>query len=180
MKKSIILVSLFTVMSCGLKITETVNDNVLLGKWVLEKIYCLSSLDAVDYTELYLADGVVTTALTIEGSRFEYTAIGVCTTSSSGLYSTSFNGTSTGVLDFVEVTTGGLTCVEEFTDSGLNNVGLTNITTNLSGLYSSDLSWLVSADKKSLELGYYSDFKGSAHVDGCEGACSCFAVFSKP
>jgi hypothetical protein len=180
MKKGIILVSLLTVMSCGLKITETVNDNVLLGKWTLEKIYCLNSLDAVDHTELFLADDVVTTELTIEGSRFEYTAIGACTTSSSGLYSTDFNGTSTGVLDFVEVATGGLTCVEVFTDSGINNVGTASITTTLSGLNSSDLTWLVSADRKGLELSYYSEFKGSAHVDGCEGACSCYAVFSKP
>ncbi len=180
MRRASIIIFLVTILTaCGLKVTSKINDNVLLGKWSLYRISCF--LDSAEQTviENYEIDTVANIVLTFENSSFNYTAAGACSTSSNGYYITDFNGTSTGVLDFSDILTGGTSCTEDVVDSGSNLVGTTTIPTTLIDLYGTDIAWLVTNDRVTMQLDYFTDFKGSNHTSGCASICHCKAYLEK-
>lgn len=175
--KYILLSFLFIFNSCGLKITENVDDNVLLGTWSLNAISCYSSKESTIEIERYSIPNSLNITLTFSGNKATYAASGVCTTSSVGLYSTNFNGTSTGILDIIDVLTGGETCEEDLEDSGVSSVGTHSISTTLDGTYSTNLEWLVTNERDILELTYFTGFRGSANETACGATCYCKAQF---
>jgi hypothetical protein len=178
--KYILLIFIFTMSACGLKITEEVDENVLLGTWELATIICYESEENLLEMERYVIPSSLAIHIEFNGSKVRYSASGAsCATSSIGLYSTNFNGTSTGVLDITDVVTGGETCYETITDSGLGTVGDVNVTTNLDGHYSKNLNWLITNERDILDLTYYSNFRGSANSLTCEEECYCKSVFRK-
>ena len=179
MKLILLLIFLFTNSACGLKITEEVDDNILLGTWNLTAISCLSSAESTIELERYVFPSTIQVKIIFSGSKITYSAVGTCSTSSVGLYSTNFNGTSTGMLDIINVITGGITCSETLTDSGLGTVGDQSITTTLDGNYSQGLNWLITNERDTLELSYYTGYNGSSTVTTCEGNCYCKAIFRK-
>lgn len=178
-KKLYLFVTFFLIQSCGLKITEHIDENVLLGTWELQHISCGSSFSTTTEKERFRVDNVAEIILTFEGSKITYASSGTCTTSSTGMYSTDFNGTSTGVLDIISVITGGTTCSESFTDIGSSAVGTVTVTTTLDGIDSKSLDWLVTNDKDILELKYFQSFEGSATSETCNSECFCKGIFYK-
>ena len=49
----------------------------------------------------------------------------------------------------------------------------------LIGPNSSDLSWIYSDSPDTLQMKFFTTFKGSAETAGCGGDCFCWAVFGK-
>ncbi len=166
-------------MSCGLKITEEVDENVLIGTWTLDSISCGSTFSTTTEKERFIVTGTSTVTLTIEGNKITYASSGACTTSSTALYSTNFNGSSTGVLDITDVLTGGTTCSESLTDTGQNSVGTLSVPTTMDGTFSKSLNWLVTNGRDIFELKYYANFNGSGVSVSCNDECICKGIFKK-
>lgn len=178
-KKLISFLIFLTLTGCGLKIRSEVDDNILLGTWNLNRITCIENETSETELEKYVFEGVVGVTIVFSDSRVAYTAAGACSTSTNGLYSTNFNGTSTGVLDITDVETAGVTCAESITDTGLNTVGNITITTSLIATYSKNLNWLITNERDILVLEYYGDFQGSSDAETCSGNCYCKGIFTK-
>lgn len=175
-----LIIIFFLSSACGLKVREDLSENVLLGSWKLTKLSCLSSTDSSVEKEKYEFDSKATIVISFIENKINYSSSeGACSTSSTGNYITNFNGTSTGVLDIVDVITGGTSCEESISDSSSNSVGTTVIPTTLTGAFSTNLSWVVSTERDFLELDYFTNFKGSISDSGCAEACVCKAYFSK-
>ena len=171
---------IFFQLSCGLKITEEVNDNVLLGTWEAYRISCISGTDGVTELERYEISSITLAInLVLDGSNMNYSASGVCSTSSYGNYVTSFNGTGTGIVDFNDVVSGGLTCTEILSDSSANNVGAINIPTTFLDINGKNISWEVTENDSVLILSHYANFKGSSTPSVCNNSCLCNVYFSK-
>ncbi len=175
----VLLSLVFFTAGCGLKITEKVNENVLLGKWKMNRISCKADENSTTELELYEIDSIATIYLTLEDDRVNYTSTGACSTSSAGFYTTNFNGTSTGILDFIDILTGGVTCTETVIDSGNNSVGPTVIPTTLVDINGKNIAWLVTNAKDVMELDFFTDFKGSADGDACNATCVCKGYLTK-
>ncbi|MAX65614.1 MAG: hypothetical protein QF441_13945 [Bacteriovoracaceae bacterium] len=173
------LIFLFFMTSCGLKVTEEVHENVLQGEWTLDKIVCSSSFNSDDVIENYEFDNSTQVKLTIKGLNISYSASGVCSTSSTGILVTNFNGSSTGVLDLVNIITGGVTCSESLLDNSDDSVGSVSIPTTLDGSQSKDLNWLVTNAEDVMELSHFSGFKGSSEATSCNSNCHCRGIFLK-
>lgn len=178
-KKTFLFLFILSLTGCGLKIKSEVDDNILLGTWNLNRITCAKDEASEAELEKYIFDGAVAVTIVFSDSRVAYTAAGVCSTSTNGLYSTNFNGTSTGVLDITDVETAGVTCTESITDTGLSTVGNITITTSLIATYSKSLNWLITNERDILVLEYYGNFQGSTDARTCSGNCYCKGIFTK-
>lgn len=165
--------------SCGLRESQTVHENVLIGEWRLQRISCALSETSGLEIERYDMETSVDTSLTFKGQFIDYSSVGTCTTTSIGKYSTEFNGTSTGILKFYDVLTGSETCVEDIVDGGTSAVGSQSIPTTLISKNAESLKWIYSKDSESLELEYFNEFKGSSEQFTCSGSCFCTAIFIK-
>lgn len=164
---------------CGLRESRTTNENVFVGTWKMDRISCgLSSTNRTEI-ERYETNTVFTVTMKFAGSTFEYTSSGTCTTSSTGRYNTSFDGTSEGKVDFYDVLTGGTTCSESVSDSGTNTVGPQTISTTFTAPNTSGLIWIYDGTSGTLEIEYFAAFNGSSESVTCSGQCFCTAVFSK-
>lgn len=171
-------VFLFFLSSCGLKVSQEVSDNVLLGEWSLDKVQCGDEFDLTVETELYYFESnSIDVGLTFDGSRLSYKSIGDCTTTSTGIYKTDFNGTSKGVVDFYDIITGGTTCFETINEikTGTDQ----SVRTTLDGTFSEDMDWKVSEDRSTLYLTYPNGLEGSSETTGCALSCYCRAKFDR-
>lgn len=182
MKYILYTFSLFFCFSCGLKITTEVEENLLIGSWELEEIKCYKGIVSNSYVERYEMDSVsdLEVTLKIEGQDVQYTVTSdTCTTSATALYSTKFDGTKSGKVDFVKVISGS-TCnyTMAFTGSLGNGTDGTIRFAMLSN-YSEDLDWEISEDRQTLTLDFFTDFKGSDSTSFCSEVCYCTGVYGK-
>ena len=168
---------LILLSSCGLRQSQTVHENVLTGEWTLERVSCALTESSGLEIERYDMNNSVEMTLRFDGQFIDYSSVGRCTTTSIGKYKTEFDGTSKGVLDFYDVLTGSDTCTEPIFDSGTSLVGEQEIPTTMINKNTQSLSWIYSKDSKSLEMEYFSDFKGSEEQIACSANCYCSAIF---
>lgn len=178
MKKNsfFIFILLVFTQACGLKITNEIDDNVLIGSWELSNISCYNNQNESTIFEDYDMTSH-NIKFIFDGTSFSYEVnSALCTSTSYGRYSTNFNGTSTGELDLINIISSG-TCDVTQSDDGPNSVGVTTITTEVLPSTSDDLFWLVNGD--SLEFEFGTGFRGSSNNPGCQGLCFCKGFYTK-
>ena len=169
--------------SCGLRESENLNDNVLQGSWTLQRISCAltetsgTEVERYDVTEAI--GGTLDVTMLINSNQVEYVASGTCTTSSYANYTTRFDGTSQGEVEFYNVLTGGETCTQDINDSGASTIGTQTIPTTMISSNTKDLNWIYDDSSSSLELEYYAVYNGSAESVTCSSDCYCTALFIK-
>lgn len=182
LRSCIFLLFLFT--SCGLRVTNYVDDNILVGSWQMNEVICYD-INREFEIEIYALDSSTTTAqLDFGASDFSYSlSSSGCNTSAVGRYSTEFEGDSEDVMDMGSVTVSGESCEVDITDSGTNTVGTVSIDFDLFAPSALGLSWFIeelASGSTNLTLDLFTLFEGSSDGDGCGGqTCICTAVYSK-
>ena len=92
--------------SCGLKVTNEINENVLLGSWSLDKIYCYPTVVSNSYLEDYDISGNTDLSISIDfvspDIQYMVSTTG-CSTSATGKYNADFKGTGTGLVDIFQI-----------------------------------------------------------------------------
>lgn len=169
--------------SCGLKITTEIDDNVLLGTWKLTRLRCFRPVISTSFLEDYIISSYPTqvqATLVFEGGDIQYTVAGDCTTSATGTYTADFNGTGKGKVDIIKVLSA-TACSLNLPFSGNGGTGGNgDVKFSLLSTYSSDLDWSISEDRNTLELDFFTDFKGSTGVvNFCEGDCNCIGTWDR-
>jgi len=174
--------------SCGLKVTNEIDDNVLLGSWKLDSIQCFQPNDNQNFVESYDISVDESLDITIDfiSSSIQYMVSSDrnmsddCSTSSTAMYKADFNGTGAGLVDIYQVVLGSIEkCKIEvpFTgNGGGGGTGSINLTMNSN--YSRDLNWSISDDRETLILDFFTDFKGS-DSSYCNGLCNCKGTYAK-
>ena len=170
------LLLLFLLSSCGLKVTNEIDENVLIGTWELEGLTCFDSEDKNVELESYDVDAVADVSIIFAGNKITYEVVSTCTTSAVGQYRTDFNGDSLGEVDFFDLITGS-TCDVDIADIGPNTVGTISVNLALLQSRSNALDWIVDGDSLELELGTL--FVGSTAVTGCLSNCYCVGSYSQ-
>jgi hypothetical protein len=113
------------------------------------------------------------------GSQISYSSVGVCTTSSQGIYTVNYENTTSGLINITNVVTGGTSCTEDITDRGDSNVGTVTIPTTMDGVDTQDRSWFMDESSNTLYIENFTNFTGSSDILACNGDCICRGVFSK-
>ena len=167
--------------SCGLRISQEVDDNVLLGAWELIEIRCAETYDSTTNIEIYNSVADLRHILTFStGSKITYSSTGDnCSTSATGTYLTDFNGSRKGSVDLIDIITGSDTCFEDFVDSGTADVGTQSILMSLDGSFSTGLEWTVTNDESTLKIQLFNGYVGSNSVIGCGETCVCSGIYTK-
>ena len=169
--------------SCGLRITNYVDENVLIGSWSMQRIICYNnSLDEI-IIEQYELTSDIDAQLNFDGSDFSYSMrrSGDCSTSAIATYVTNFEGDSRDVLDLKDVISGEV-CDQSLNDSGPNSVGSVSVAFDLFAPEARDLYWEIegSGDDSVLKLEMFTTFAGSSESSGCGGQlCRCVASYDK-
>lgn len=165
-----------------MKITTEIDDNVLLGTWKLTRLRCYLPVTSNSFTEDYIISSYptkVTATLSFDAGDIQYTVSGDCTTSATGTYAADFNGTGKGKVDIVQVLSA-TTCNVTLPFAGNGGDGANgDVKMALLSTYSSDLEWSISEDRQTLELDFFTDFKGSSEVSFCQENCTCKATWEK-
>lgn len=176
LKISLIFISLF-ISACGLKVTEVRTDNVLDGSWKLSQIICVSRSNSNLEVEKYSVPSADNVVLTFSGQRVNY-SVGEtsCITSATGEYATDFDGSSTGIVEFVNVVTA-TACNISIIDTGSNSVGSVDIPMGLLAHETTSLNWVVNSDN--LKIDNFTGFAGSLDNSGCQGICNCYGNYTR-
>lgn len=172
-----VLSFIFLFFSCGLKVTNEINENVLLGTWQLERIKCYGPTSSVIALEDYIITGEADVVIEFFSNRFEYNAsseVGAgCSTSGIANYKTSFDGDGDDDLSFSKLTNSG-NCSVDIVDveSGLT----VNIPLLVDSEVNEDLSWR--RQKQILDFQLMTSFVGSNEGE-CKQQCTCIGKYNK-
>lgn len=166
----LILPLLFLTSSCGLKVVNELNDNLLLGKWEVNKLVCYNKADFTVAKEEYLITSTDAPTLEFKSVDFSYSVSTSqpCISSAYGAYTTDFDGSGRGVVEFVNVNTS-VACnllLNDIRGSG----GTVSIPLSLVVLSAKNLNWV--RQEQTLELEAFTSFKGSS-TSSCLSECEC-------
>lgn len=164
--------------SCGLKITNFIEENVLAGSWEMKEINCYNS-SRTDILEKYVLPSDVSSEMQFDANDFNYSLTSdTCSTSAVGDYETTFDGDLEDRMDFGSVLSGE-NCQIDITDTGPSTIGLTTIPFDLYAPAAKDLFWELddANDTEVLELEIFTNFNGSTNVNGCAGECICLIEY---
>lgn len=169
--------------SCGLRVTNFVDDNVLVGNWTMTQIVCLDA-NRENELEVYALDSSTSSQIEFGASNFSYSvSASSCNSSAVGRYSTEFEGDNTDILDMGSITVSTDSCDVSITDSGVNTVGTVSVDFDLSVPSAIGLTWdieTLASGTTTLTLDLFTLFEGSTDGDGCGGqTCICVAEFNK-
>ena len=167
------------ITSCGLRETSEQYDNPLIGTWSLSYYYCSDNFLDTTSKEDYLMTDATDIQVIFNGNKISYSSVGVCTTSSQGIYSVSYDNTTSGTLDIGNVVTGGTTCSESIADRGDSGVGVVEVPTTMDGVNTNNRNWFIDKSNTTLYIENFTNFSGSSNILVCNGDCVCRGVFNK-
>lgn len=166
-----------------MKVTNEIDDNILLGKWELDILTCYKTNNPNVFIERYQIKDEPNLDVVIEfiGSEISYTVEDTgCTTSATGFYATEFDGSASGVLDFRRVLSAG-TCNVTVPFVGNGAPGANgSIKFALLGTTSTNLDWEMNDNTFTrMKLDFFTSFLGSNDGGYCAEECFCIGTFDK-
>lgn len=169
MNKSI-LILLFILSSCGLRLTKEVDKNLLLGKWEMEFIKCYKTKFEESELEKYRLTGEVSGEIEFTDGKINYSAKGdTCTTSSTGDYKVTYSAQNVGVVEIQNPVVGGK-CAESVVDS--RSTQAHSIDFDMDTSIAKSLAWKI-LDTNYLVIDFFTKFKGSSLSNFCLNSCHC-------
>lgn len=167
--------------SCGLRITNYVDDNVLIGSWKMDKIVCYSS-GLTTIIEQYELTSDMSAQVDFQRADFSYSlSSNTCSTSATALYVTEFEGDRRDTLLLKDVISG-QACSINLNDSGPNATGTVDVVFDLYAPNAKDLYWNIDTinEVDVLSLQMFTTFQGSSSAGGCGSKpCTCLIDYKK-